>query len=396
MVAYAPNPRLTQTELADLLEQAGMFVAYSYQQVEVELIRLVAKYARRGLTAPITLTERLQSIQELHREADRIVARIKEPEIAARAIAVGAQEGEAAAVRQLGYLTGVAPSVAVSTAVPATSAAAVAQISLSLTNSLTDMRQRITRWAPDAYRNVIALYSTSTLSGAATIDESRKRAVQQFLSQGINGFTDSAGRDWRIGSYAEMAGRTTVKRAWQDSNIARLTEPGTDIRLGTIIGGVAVCKFCAPWIGTVVSLDGTPAGSYRLEHATEDRFVQVSVKGTIDDARRAGWDHPNCRCTCVGYLPGLQLPQGETTYDPKAEKDRDRLRALERRVRSWKRREAASLDDIEAARARRKVKESQAAIRKHVQDTGVMRDNRREQLAFSDGDLPRVRPRAVL
>lgn len=394
MVAYAPDSRLTQTELAELLEQAGMFVAYSYQRVEDDLIRLVAKYVRRHIAVPVTLTERLQAIQELQREAYRIVDRIHETDIAARAIAVGAAEGEAAAVRQLGFLpTGA--TAAASSAVPATSAAAVAQVTVSLTNTLTDMRQRITRWAPDAYRNVIALYSQSTLAGVATIDETRKRSVQQFLSQGITGFTDDAGRNWRIGSYAEMAGRTTVKRAWQESNIARLTAPSTDIRLGTIIGGVASCRFCAPWIGTVVSLDGTPAGTYQLQHATEDRFVSVTVKGSIDDARRAGWDHPNCRCACVGYMPGLRLPQDESTYDPQAEKDRDRLRSLERRVRSWKRREAASLDDIEAARARRKVREAQAAIRKHVQDTGVMRDNRREQLAFSDGDLPRVRPRAI-
>lgn len=395
MVAYAPDARLSQTELAELLEQAGMFVAYSYQRVEEDLIRLVAKYVRRGVAVPLSLTDRLAAIQELQREALRIVERIDESELARTVIAVGAQEGEAAAARQLGFLpTG--QTAAATAAVPATSAAAVAQITVSLTNSLTDMRQRITRWAPDAYRNVIALYAQSTVLGVATIDETRKRAVQQFLSQGITGFTDQAGRDWKIGSYSEMAARTTVKRAWQDSNVARLTAPDTGIRLGTIVGGVAVCKFCAPWIGRVVSLDGTPAGTYQLEHATEDRFVSVTVTGSIDDARRAGWDHPNCRCACIGYLPGLTLPRDETTYDPQAEKDRDRLRALERRVRSWKRREAAALDDIEGARARRKVKEAQAAIRKHVADTGVMRDNRREQLAFSDGDLPRVRPRVIV
>lgn len=391
MVAYAPDPKLTQTQLADLLEQAGMFVAHSYQQVEVELIRLVAKYVRQGVDAPLTLTDRLNAVQALRREALAAVDKIHEGEIAARAIAVGAQEGEAAAGRQLGFL----PGIAASTPIPSTSVAASTQLAVSLTNSLTDMRARISRWAPDIYQQVISRYATGTLSGSFTIDQTRKQAVQAFIGQGVTGFTDQAGRNWRIGSYAEMAGRTTVKRAWQDANIDRLLAPGTDIRLGTIIGGVGVCKFCAPWIGAVVSLDGTPAGSYRLQHATEDRFVQVTVKGSIDDARRAGWDHPNCRCTCVGYMPGLSLPQGETTYDPEAEADRDRLRALERRVRSWKRREAAALDDIEGARARRKVREAQAAIRQHVDATGVARDNRREQLAFSDGDLPRVRLRAT-
>lgn len=391
MVAYAPDARLTQTELADLLEQAGMFAAYSYQTVEEDLIRLVARYVRRGVGVPITLTERLLAIQELQREARRVVESINEGDIAARVIAVGAQEGEAAAVRQLGLL----PNVAVSAPVPATAAQASAQIALSLTNSLADMRSRITRWAPDVYQQVIARYSTGTVTGAFTIDQTRKQAIQAFISQGVTGFTDKAGRDWQIGSYAEMATRTTTLRAWQDANVDRLMQPDTDIRLGTIIGGVAVCKFCAPWIGRVVSLDGTPAGTYQLQHATEDRFVSVTIKGTIDDARTAGWNHPNCRCTCAGYMPGLSLPQGETTYDPQAEKDRDRLRTLERTVRKWKRREAAALDDIEAARARRKVREWQAQIRKHVDATGVMRDNRREQLAFSDGDLPRVRPRAV-
>ena len=123
MVAYAPDARLTQTELADLLEQAGMFAAYSYQTVEEELIRLVARYVRRGVGVPVTLTDRLLAVQELQREARRVVERINEGDIAARVIAVGAQEGEAAAVRQIGLL----PNVAVSAPVPATAAQASAQ-----------------------------------------------------------------------------------------------------------------------------------------------------------------------------------------------------------------------------------------------------------------------------
>src|SRR5690606_25386870 len=173
-------------------------------------------------------------------------------------------------------------------------------------------------------------------------------------------FVDRGGRNWTVGAYAEMAGRTTVNRAFTDAGIWRMQQSG--IHLVTVVRGLDSCSSCAAWAGAILSTDGTPAGPMILPHATQDGAVAVQVAGTVDDARNQGWGHPNCRCRLVAYLPGLSIPQDDTTYDEAAEKERARQRALERRIRSAKRREVSALSDTDRARARADVREAQADI----------------------------------
>lgn len=394
MAKFQPDPRLTQDELADLIQQAGAFVAYQYGHVEEQLIAAVAAFVRRDIVTPPDLVARLRAVQSLQADAVRIAGTLNTRDMAARVVSIAADQGEAAAVARLGYL----PVNAAAAPIPATSAAATAQLSFQLANDLDQMSSRIIRWAPDVYRRTVALTAPEVLLGTSTLDVTRRRTVERLMSDGVKGFTDKAGREWKIGSYAEMATRTTVHRAWQDANIERV-QSSTGISLHTIVRGVDSCAPCARWGGRIISTDSTPAGTYSLQHATEDRDVQVTVAGTIEQARADGWDHPNCRCVVTAYMPGLSLPANDTnTYNPQAEKDRERLRALERQVRDLKRREAASLDDLEQKRLRNEVKQVQGRIRDHVAATDVVRDRRREALSFSDGrpvQLPRPATRAI-
>lgn len=394
MARFQPDPRLTQDELASLIEEVGAFIAYRYGQVEEALIRQVASYVRRDLETPPDVEARLRAVIALRADAERIAATLNTTEMANRVVALAAEEGEAAAVARLGYL----PVAGAAAPIPATAAAATAQLALDLANNLDDMRDRIVRWAPDVYRRTVAYTSTDTLLGLSTIDQTRRRTVERLMSRGVTGFTDVRGREWKIGTYAEMATRTVTHRAWQDANIERIAT-STGIQLHTIIRGVDSCKPCSRWGGKIVSTDGTPAGTYALEHATEDRLVEVTVAGTIDQARADGWDHPNCRCVVTAYMPGLSLPAEESTYDPERERARERLRELERRVRKLKREEAASTTDTGAAALRRKQREVSAQIKAHTEGTGILRDRRREALAFSDGPRPTLprpaAPRAI-
>jgi len=113
--------------------------------------------------------------------------------------------------------------------------------------------------------------------------------------------------------------------------------------------------------------------------------VTVEVAGTVEEARAAGWNHPNCRCRLVAYSPGLTIPQGDTTYDEAAEKERAQQRALEREIRSAKRREAAAMTDTDRAKAAADVREAQADMRDFIRRTGRNRQSYREQLGFADG-----------
>lgn len=386
MAQFQPDPRLTQDALADLIAQAGSFVAYQYGAIEQQLIARVAFYVKRDLETPPDVSARLLAIQRLRRESIEIARQLNVAEVARQLVAVAAEQGEAAAVARIGYL----PVGASAAPIPATSAAAMAQLTLNLANDLDKMSDRIIRWAPDVYRRTTAITAPEVLLGTSTLDQARRRSVERLMSQGVTGFTDTAGRDWKIGTYAEMTTRTTVHRAWQDANIERV-RTSTGISLHTIVRGVDSCKPCSRWGGKIISTDGTAAGTYMLQHATEDRLVEVVVAGTIEQARADGWDHPNCRCVVTAYMPGLSLPANDTnTYDPERERAREQLRALERRVRDLKREQAAATDELEAKRLGRKAREVQKRIATHSTSTGILRDRRREALSFSDG--PTVKP----
>jgi hypothetical protein len=157
------------------------------------------------------------------------------------------------------------------------------------------------------------------------------------------------------------------------------------VNLVTIVGGPEACRRCAPWIGKILSTDGSPAGPYVLLHATESQAVTVNVAGTIEQARAAGWNHPNCRDKAVAYLPGLTIPQADFQYDAAAEKERSDQRALEREIRSAKRREVSAMTDTARARAAADVREAQGDMRDFIKRTGRNRSSYREQLHFADG-----------
>ncbi|SDT22693.1 phage minor capsid protein [Microterricola viridarii] len=215
--------------------------------------------------------------------------------------------------------------------------------------------------------------------GITTSRVQQAQTVQRFLSEGITDFVDRGGRRWTIGSYAEMAGRTTVNRAFNDAGVWRMQQSG--ISLVTVVRGLDSREKCAQWAGRILSTDGT----YQLPHTTGMGTVTVVVAGTVDGARNTGWNHPNCRFRLVAFLPGLTVPQADTTYDPAAERERAEQRRLEREIRAAKRKEAVAMDDVQRAKARAKVGGAQAQMRGFIQETGRHRQSYREQLHFADG-----------
>jgi hypothetical protein len=268
-------------------------------------------------------------------------------------------------------------------------AQAVTMVALNLQSRLEVLNQRITRYPQDAYQRIIALHSPNTLLGITTSKVQQAAAVQRFLAEGIPSFIDRADRRWTIGAYAEMAGRTSVNRAYNDAGVWRMQQSG--IGLVTVVRGLDSCRKCAEWAGKILSTDGTPPGPVTLPHATDDGTVTVNVAATVDGARNAGWGHPNCRCRLVPYLPGLTVPQDDTTYDPVAEKERAEQRRLEREIRAAKRREVTAMNDADRARAARQVRAAQGDMREFIGSTGRLRQSYREQLHFADGRGPAAR-----
>ncbi|WP_217183379.1 phage minor capsid protein [Streptomyces sp. AC495_CC817] len=399
MALFVPNPERESVE--ELIEELSVYLASRYRDAEDELIQEVAKRAIRDYqlaallpTAPggmgMTAAERrvrnrvlaelnahrAASARELQAIAMQIVSDLRREDLANRIIGIAATEGEAAAAAALRF-TGVF------TPITGTSAQAVAMVALSLESRLEVLNQRLTRYPPDAYQRIVAMYSPNTLLGVTTSRVQQAAAVQRFLSEGITGFVDKANRRWTIGAYAEMAGRTTVNRAFNDAGIWRMGQSG--VHLVTVVRGLDSCRKCADWAGAILSTDGSPSGPRILPHAASSGTVSVHVSGTVEEARAAGWGHPNCRCRLVAYSPGLTIPQDDTTYDEVAEKERAQQRAFEREIRSAKRREASAMTDTDRRKAAQDVRTAQADMRKFIRDTGRLRQSYREQLHFADG-----------
>ncbi|MDR6867675.1 hypothetical protein J2Y69_002279 [Microbacterium resistens] len=408
MALFVPNPERESVE--ELIEDLSRYLAQRYRDAEDLLIQEVAKRAVRdfqlasllpdapggmGMTAAErrarnrVLAElaahRAVALRELQTIALQMVSDLRAEDLAHRLIRIAAEEGEAAAAASLRF-AGTPPL----SALPGTSSQAVAMVALSLESRLEVLNQRLTRYPQDAYQRIVALYSPDTLLGVSTSRVQQAAAVQRFLSEGITGFVDKVNRRWTIGAYAEMAGRTTVNRVYNDAGIWRMGQSG--IHLVTVVRGLDSCRKCAAWAGKILSTDGTPAGPVVLPHATRSESVTVDVAGTVEEARAAGWGHPNCRCRLVAYSPGLTVPQGDTTYDEAAEKERARQRALEREIRSAKRREASAMTDTDRRRAAQDVRTAQADMRDFIRDTGRHRQSYREQLGFADGRGPVGRP----
>ncbi|WP_213816191.1 phage minor capsid protein [Glaciihabitans sp. dw_435] len=404
MAVYVPDPE-NPVSAADLIEELGLELAARYAGAEDELIRSVARRAYRDLALQEALRRanldsidrkpfeaalarnralaelegyRAQTLRELQFTGLQMAEKLRSDELAQSIIDIAAKEGEAAAVARLGM----AKRLPVTTPLTGNATQAVAQLTLDLSSRLEAMHLRIARYPQDAYQRVINMTASNVLLGVQTSQLAQRTAVQRFLGEGITGFVDKADRNWHIGSYAEMATRTAVNRAYNDAGVWRMQQSG--INLVTVQGASDSCKRCAPWVGKILSTDGT-TGAVTVQHATQDKTITVVIAATLEHAKGAGLFHPNCRHKCTAYLPGLSIPQKGQEYDPIAERERETQRAIERKIRSAKRDESVAGDDISRRRAHRDVLDGQAEMRDFVNTTGRPRASYREQLAFADG-----------
>jgi len=400
---YVPDPPGLPPH--DLIEEMGAELAARFAGAEDELIRQVAVRAYRDLALQEIVrttamdehmgslfsralarnralaelaAHRAQTLRDLQFSAVQVAGKLKAKQTAIDVITLAWQEGEGAAAARLGM----AKRLPATSALNGTSSQAATMLTMDLTSRLEDMALRIARYPQDAYQRIISLTASNTLLGTTTSLRMQQASVQRFLSEGITGFVDKADRHWRIGSYAEMAGRTAVNRAFNDAGVWRMQQSG--VNLVTVQGGLDSCPQCAPWVGRILSTDGS-TGDVEVQHATEDRTVIVTIAATLDEARSAGLFHPNCRHKATAYLPGLSIPQAGQEYNAEADAARTQQRSIERDIRKAKREQSVAGDPAAKQRAGAKVKAKQAQMRDHLEATGRKRASFREQLSFADG-----------
>jgi len=253
-------------------------LAELYEGVEVALLVLVARRLAQGLEDPGWAKARLREAGAVRSEARRIVARLRrEREREVVALIAAAHGGGAAAA--LAALRRSRTRVAATGRVTATlsrrdSAAAQAALSRALSGRLAEGDLRILRAAPDLYRAVIGRVTAQGLVDGVTRRATAQAALDLFAGHGVTGFVDSAGKQWALASYAEMACRTAAHNAARQGVFDAVLAQGRDLVI--ISGSPSCCDMCAPWEGQVLSLDGATPGYPTLAEAEGDGLFHPS------------------------------------------------------------------------------------------------------------------------
>lgn len=318
---------------------------------ELVLLRQVAARLRQGIDTPAWATEKLAQLQMLRTSMARDLTALDAD--LARVVNGAVQRaytmGQAQAVADLDDL-------GLAVRLPDAQWNAITALAYDLQATVTGLAPVVLRSVADAYQQAVSAELGSVLTGAQTRRQTAQAVLNRLLGQGITGFRDTAGRNWRLESYVEMAVRTGAGLSAVAGHTDTLIASGQD--LVQVIPGPRACPICDTWGGKILSLTG--AG---LETIGPDG--RVPVAGTLDQARATGFQHPNCRCNIGIYLPGTSSTVVHRP-DPAGYEAQQEQRRLERRIRDAKRRDALALDDVAAAKAGRQVRAAQADLRAHL------------------------------
>lgn len=361
-----------------------------YATAEERLLRIIARQLEGGYDAPNWAQRKLSAVTALRRAATAVTDQLAQAvtldvfDVTAEAYNTGHRAG----VAELGALDDDTRRL-LDEITP--QAQAVDRLAQQTVDRVTDTHRSILRTVVDRYRAVVSQVAALPLLGTDTRRQATQAAMQRWADEGITGFTDRAGRRWKLTSYAEMAVRTGVARAATEGHMRTLETAG--IELVIVSNAPRECPLCRPWESQILTISGPDgARTVEVEHATrDDEMVSVHVAGSLDEARRAGLQHPNCRHSVAAYTAGITRPPEHGGSDPEGYEAGQRQRAIERKIRAYKNRAAASTNPEARTAANAKVRQWQGAMRDHLTAHPDLRRLRaREQPGASN--LPKATP----
>lgn len=345
-----------------------------FESVERLLIQKMATNLAKGLDTPGWQQAQLASIRAYLTYARQLLANsVPSASVGAlQAIRDAYQYGDLSAAAEIGEALGATPAPGL-LSIATQNIAALAAETVAVQTST---HFQILRKVEDSYRSIIAEAVQAPLTGVETRRTATQRALNRFASEGIT-VASRAGRNYQLTAYVEMSMRTTLMNATLQGHAQRLERNGIDLVI--VSDHAQECKHCRPYEGKVLSMSGNDRGMIEVTSVKSDKTVKVEVFASLQEARRGGLFHPQCRHTYAAYLPGVTRSFG-VTADPQGDKDRQKLRRLERETRALRHVEAAALDEKAAKEARDAVRAKQAQIREHVANTSAKRQPERERI----------------
>lgn len=256
----------------------------------------------------------------------------------------------------------------------------------NLMNNITQLEKDASsaalRMVDDVYRQTLNKVQLEMATGSVTLPQAIDDAVSDFLAKGINCIVYKDGKRVNVADYVRMALRTTSTRASLQGMSKRWSELGYDT---VLVSQYSMCsETCLPWQGQVYIDDvftewnGERAGDRGRSNYCGKWFTLLSV------AIRAGLFHPNCRHTLTLYRDGVtKIP--EPIDGEKIKKQRQleqKQRALEKKVRKFKRLEAGTQSPEIAAAYRKELRQAQHELKVFVDEHNdvLRRDYSREKV----------------
>ncbi|SEA05743.1 ADP-ribosyltransferase exoenzyme [Eubacterium aggregans] len=197
---------------------------------------------------------------------------------------------------------------------------------------MTHAETAVLRMTNDVYRRTIFKAATYANSGAGTVNQAIDMATKDFLAAGINCIEYANGRRVNIASYAEMALRTSNKRAYLVGEGAARDAWGVHLVRVSQYG--ACSPTCLPWQGRIYIDDVYSGGKADGNHPL------------LSEAIAGGLFHPNCRHTMSTWFDGINIDGAGKDTDTvnKNYALEQKQRYNERQIRRYKRLSEGNLD----------------------------------------------------
>ena len=255
----------------------------------------------------------------------------------------------------------------------------------NLMNNITQLEKDASsaalRMVDDVYRQTLNKVQLEMATGSVTLPQAIDDAVSDFLAKGINCIVYKDGKRVNVADYVRMALRTTSTRAFLQGMSKRWSELGYDT---VLVSQYSMCsETCLPWQGQVYIDDvftewnGERVGDRGRSNYCGKWFTLLSV------AIRAGLFHPNCRHTLTLYRDGVtKIPEPIDGEKIKMQRQLEqKQRALEKKVRKFKRLEAGTQSPEIAAAYRKELRQAQQELKAFVDEHNdvLRRDYSREK-----------------
>lgn len=150
----------------------------------------------------------------------------------------------------------------------------------------------VLRMANDQYRKVIYNAQVYANTGAGTYEKAVDMATEDFLSAGLNCVEYANGARHTLADYADMAIRTSCKRAYLQGEGVKRQEWGIHTVIVNKRGNP--CPKCLPFCGKVLIDDVWSGGSRK-----DGSYPLMST------AVAHGLYHPRCKDSHTTYFPGI-------------------------------------------------------------------------------------------